>query len=46
MRRRQDLSPEWDVLVLRMIAKLPDDRYPDAPTLIAELGELKAGLTQ
>jgi serine/threonine-protein kinase len=44
MRRRQDLSPEWDVAVLRMIAKLPDDRFPDARTLIEELEELRAGL--
>jgi serine/threonine-protein kinase len=43
-RRKADLTPEFDVLVLRMIAKLPDDRFPDAATLIAELEELEAGV--
>jgi serine/threonine-protein kinase len=44
MRRLDDLSPEFDMVVLRMLAKLPDDRYPDAASLIEELEELKASL--
>jgi len=44
MRRRQDIGPDFDRIVLRMLAKLPDERFPDAATLVAEIEGLKAGL--
>jgi serine/threonine-protein kinase len=41
---REGISPEFDRIVLRMLAKLPDERYPDAAALIAELETLRGGL--
>jgi serine/threonine-protein kinase len=41
---RRGISAEFDRVVLRMLAKLPVERYPNAASLIAELESLLAGL--
>ena len=40
--RRPDLLPAWDALLLRLLAKRPDDRPPSAEGLLAELATLAA----
>jgi serine/threonine-protein kinase len=40
---RPDLSGRFERVVLRCLAKHPDDRYPSAEALAAELDELEAG---
>ena len=40
---RPELSGRFERVVLRCLAKHPDDRYPSAEALVAELSELEAG---
>jgi serine/threonine-protein kinase len=40
---RPELTGRFERVVLRCLAKHPDDRYPSAEALAAELGELEAG---
>lgn len=40
---RPELSGRFERVVLRCLAKHPDDRYPSAEALATELGELEAG---
>lgn len=41
--RRPDLTGRFERVMLRCLAKHPDDRYPSAEALAAELEELEAG---
>ena len=41
---RSDLPPECDAIVLKAMAKDPDDRYPNARELNADLQRLQAGM--
>ena len=40
---RPELTGRFERVVLRCLAKHPDDRYPSAEALVAELSELEAG---
>jgi serine/threonine-protein kinase len=40
---RPELTGRFERVVLRCLAKHPDDRYPSAAALASELGELEAG---
>ena len=40
---RPDLSPELEQVVLRLLARDPDDRWPDAASLARTLGAVAAG---
>jgi diguanylate cyclase (GGDEF)-like protein len=40
---RQDASPQISRIVARLLAKDPDDRYQNAPSLLSDLGALRRG---
>jgi len=40
----KEITPEWDAVVMRLLQRRPQDRYPDASYLIEDLRCLERGL--
>ena len=40
----KEISPDWDAVIMRLLARRPQDRYPDASYLIEDLRCLERGL--
>lgn len=41
--RAPELAPEWDAIVMKMLAKRPEDRHPSAAHLLEDLRRMERG---